>query len=239
MIENRQKKIYKACIGLSIIFFVSIIFFINFFSQLRDIAGAGLMLSLLFFFTSLICILIFKKRSDALDYAIKNRKFITKWSFSKKEWQKFQKIDFLKKKIENAAKFKALSAITLIIFIVFIFMIDEAKLEMAIVMISLIIFYYLLAFIFPLIIFSVKKNQDTEILFMNKGVLINKVYHTWNFPFSKLRNIQLKKDPIYYLEISYSFVDRLGPREYNLRLPIPNKKKAQKIIKDLKKSNNL
>ena len=239
MIQNRQKTIYKASIFLSIFFFISIIFFINSFDWSMDLAGAGTMTSLLLFFTSLICIFIFKKRSDSIDDAIQNKKFLEKWSFTKQEWGKFKKIDFLKQKIENSQKFKLLSAITLVVFVLFILVIKEAQITMAIVMISLIVMYYILAFVVPFISFFSMKKQDTEIMFMEKGVLIGKVFHTWDFPLSKLKKVSLKKDPIEYLEITYSFVDRLGPRDYNLRLPIKTKEKAQKLITKLKKVNNI
>lgn len=239
MIKNRQKTIYKTSIFLSLFFLVTAIFFMNNFSKFRDFAGAVIMVSFLISLTFFICIFIFKKRSDSIEYAIQNKKFLEKWSFSKEEWTKFKNIDFMKQKIENAAKFKLLSIITTIVFVVFIFFIKEAKIAMSIVMILLIFMYYLLAFVFPIIFFLLRKKQDMEIMFMEKGVLIGKVYHTWDFPLSKLKKVSLKKDPIDYLEITYSFVDRLGPREYNLRLPIKTKVKALSLIKKLKKANNI
>ena len=124
----------------------------------------------------------------------------------------------------------------------FVIFAEEAKLAMFLVMLALILLYAMAAFIVPWLLRKVRKNEDATVLILPKGVLLNKQFHSWDFPLSKLASASYEKKPFEHLEIVYNFVDRTGPRSYTINVPIPdgvNEQKAQSVIDDLKQSNGL
>ena len=67
---------------------------------------------------------------------------------------------------------------------------------------------------------------------LEKGVLLNKEFHTWDFPLSKFYSAEFQEEPYKHIEIIYEFIDRTGPRSYTVNVPIPenNKDDIEKII---------
>jgi hypothetical protein len=123
-----------------------------------------------------------------------------------------------------------------------IFVEEEAKLAMFLVMLGLILLYAMAAFIVPWLLRKLRKSEDVTVLILPKGVLLHKQFHSWDFPMSKLASATYEKKPFQHLEIVYDFVDRTGPRSYTINIPIPdgvNEQKAQSVIEDLKRSNGL
>jgi len=79
-------------------------------------------------------------------------------------------------------------------------------------------------------------------LILHKGVLLNKQFHSWDFPMSKLASASHEKKPFEHLEIVYDFFDRTGPRSYTINIPIPEGedwKKVQNVVDELKNFNGL
>lgn len=239
MIPNKQKKIFYFCIYLGIFFAFVVLLSILFFDSIGELASPIIFLSIWLSVSSFGVSLLFKKRAKNLDDAISNSEIIAEFDYTEKEWEKFKKSEKIIRNEERNAAFKILTIITIIIFISFILIIPEAKLIMAFVGIALIIFYAIMAFAVPFIISKCKRKENTKIVIMGNGVLINDQYHTWDFPLSKLRKVSVEKKPFEHLSIIYSFYDRLGPRNYNIILPIKNKTQAENIVNKLKKVNKI
>lgn len=241
MIKNRQKRIYQVFLGLTVVFFLIMIVTIAFFDSFNDWAPPTLFLSFFLLVVSLICVIIFRKRSKEIEHALADQNYLAQWHFSSAKWGAFmnQEDDFRTGKRKVAFVF--LTVITVIIFMMFVIFAEEAKLVMFLVMLGLIGLYALAAFIVPWLIRRFRKDEEATVLILHKGVLLNKQFHSWDFPLSKLASASYEKKPYTHLEIVYDFVDRTGPRSYTVNVPIPDgeDEQAQKVIEELKRSNGL
>jgi hypothetical protein len=237
-IENTQKRPLLAWIIITIVSFFSGIYAMAYF-DLNSFHGGLFMVSLLFFVTGIVCIFIFYRRYVALDHAIKNHDIIAQWKYSRKDWADFLEWEYVFRKKENKQKFWLLTAVTVSIMVVFILVIPEAKLEMFFVLLGLLAFYLVLAFFLPSIIQHLRASKDASVLIIDKGVLFNRSYHTWDFPLSKLEKVKLMEKPSIHIRLVYGFFDRLGPRSYTLNIPVPRGRKADasKVIKRLLEKN--
>lgn len=237
MIRNRQKTIYHTFIILTIVFVVGVFVFANLFDYSMDLAGAGLILSIFLSIVSFIVIFIFKKRSDAIDRALENKKYIARWHFSEQDWEKFIDLEYSYRSSEKKEIFFFLSIITAIVFFLFIAFVNEAKLIMLLVMISLVILYAFMAFFVPYIMYKYHRKGDAEVLILEKGILLNKQFHTWDVPMSELASAKIQKTPYPHLQIVYNFVDRMGERAYTIIVPIPETVNGEEVIERLIKAN--
>jgi hypothetical protein len=235
-IPNKQKQFFRLCTYIGIFF--ALIFLINilFFDAIGEWASPIIFLSIWLSLSSFGVSLIFKKRAKNIDNAISNSEIIAEWDIDKKEWETFKNHESLIRKSEKKAAFLILTMITIIVFVPFIIVIPEAKLVMACVGLFLIFFYSVLAFFIPFVFSKFVRYSDVKIVIMRKGVLIDNQYHTWDFPFSRLKKASVLKKPFNHISIIYSFFDRLGPRTYNIVLPIKNIKQAYNIVEKLNKN---
>ena len=178
--------------------------------------------------------------NEAIDAAIKNNEKLGLFSYSKGEWQKYLKAEYELRCRQKKGTFSLLSVITIPIFVIFIIFIDEGRLAMFLVMLGLIALYAFMAFIVPLISFSLRNKGSGEILVLEKGIMIGKTFHTWDFPMSKLSSVKKKKKPFMHFEVVYDFYDRLGPRSYTLWLPFPkDEKKFIDAFRRMKQINSI
>lgn len=220
--KNNQKPKMYISLAASVIFLLIAFFSISNFHTLGGIGGALFMISILISGTSFACIFIFRRRSDALEKIMGQESRI--FHYPKKRWQQYLKNEYKLRGNEKKGIFILLTIITSVIFLIFIAVIDEARLAMFLVMLALIGMFAFMAFIVPRISYRFAKDTG-EIGILDKGVMINGTLHTWDFPLSKLGSIKEKKKPFHHYQISYDFVDRLGPRSYVIRLPFPKEEK--------------
>jgi len=243
MIKNRQKKIYQVFLALTVVFTVLVFLTIGFFDSFGDSAPPILFLSFFLGIVCLICTFIFLKRSKEIEHALKDQSYIVQWDYTAEKWKAFMEKEDDFRTGERQVAFFFLTIITVIIFMMFvIFGEEDAKLAMFLVMLGLIVLYAMAAFIVPWLIRKLRKPEDVTILILPKGVLLNKQFHSWDFPMSKLASATYEKKPFQHLEIVYDFVDRTGPRSYTINVPVPeavDEKKALSVIEDLKRSNGL
>lgn len=237
MIRNRQKTIYYTFIVLTIIFVFGIFAFSSLFDFSMDLAGAGTFLSIFLAIVSFVLIFVFKKRSDAIDKALENKSYIAKWYFNEAEWEKYLKLEYSYRASEKKEICFFLSMITAIVFFLFIAFVKEARLAMFIFMVSIILLYSLMAFLIPFIIYKNHKKREAEVLIMEKGVLLNKQFHTWDTPMSEFVKAKIHKTPYRHIQIVYSFVDRIGERSYTVIVPIPETENAEEVLGKLLEAN--
>jgi hypothetical protein len=243
MIKNRQKRIYRVSLALTVTFTVLIFLTIGFFDSFGDSAPPILFLSFFLGIVCLVCTVIFLKRSREIDHALTDQSYIVQWDYTGEKWNAFMEKEDDFRTGQRKITFIFLTVITVIIFMMFvIFVEEEAKLAMFLVMLGLILLYAMAAFIVPWLLRKLRKSEDVTVLILPKGVLLHKQFHSWDFPMSKLASATYEKKPFQHLEIVYDFVDRTGPRSYTINIPIPdgvNEQKAHSVIEDLKRSNGL
>src|SRR6056297_2166178 len=242
MIKNRQKRIYQVFFALTVIFTVLIFVVIGFFDSFGDSAPPILFLSFFLGIVCLVCTIIFLKRSREIDHALKDQSYIAQWDYTGEKWKAFMEKEDDFRTGERKVAFFFLTVITVIIFMMFVIFAEEAKLAMFLVMLGLIMVYAMAAFIVPYLVRCFRKKEDATVLILQKGVLLNKQFHSWDFPMSKLASVSYEKKPFEHLEVVYDFFDRTGPRSYTINIPIQggkDSKEAQSVIEELKSSNGL
>lgn len=235
--KNRQTTLYHAFIGLTLIFSAASVFFMLSFDWLRSIAYAGFMLSIWLAISFFIVIFIFRRRSKQIENAIQKNKYIVSWQYAVDEWENYVKSDYVYRKAEKNAIFIFLTIITVFVFGIFIIFIDEGKLAMTLIMFSLVALYAFMAFVVPLLFYTFHKKHPSEVIIMENGVLLDKQFHTWDFPMSKFSSAKIIKKPFPHIAIEYEFVDRTGPRSYMVHVPIPQSADAQKVVEQLIQAN--
>ena len=127
-----------------------------------------------------------------------------------------------------------LTIFTAIIFIPFAIFVHEFS--MIVIMLGLFGIYWFMGLISPKIMFQIRKRNTGEVLLLEKGLMIGKQFHTWDFPLSKFKGAIYVKDDYEHLEVAYDFVDRTGPRTYVVNVPIPqsNVSDVEEVINKFK-----
>jgi|SaaInlStandDraft_4_1057021.scaffolds.fasta_scaffold76878_1 hypothetical protein len=223
-IKNPQRVVLKRWLIIDAFFIIlSILSIKNF--DINSFDGMYIMLSILIILTSFFFIPLTLKNIKLLDGAIKRGQSIVHWKYTNDEWSEFLKFEKSYRNDESRVTAIVLSIITAIVFIPFILIINEGKFFMFLVLISLFGLFFFMGGIFPKIIFYLKRNDIGEVILLKKGVLINKEFHTWDYPLSKFNNATYIKKPYRHIMVIYDFIDRTGPRSYAINIPIPKKNK--------------
>jgi hypothetical protein len=230
-IKNPQRIAFKRWLLIDALFiFLGINSMINF--DINSFDGMFIMLSILITLTSFFFIPLTLKNIKLLDKAIEQGQSIAHWKYSKQEWNDYLKFEKNYRSDESKLIAIVLSVITLIVFIPFILIIPEGKFFMFLVLIGLLVLFFAMGWIIPRITFYLKRNNVGEVILLKKGILLNKQFHTWDFPLSKFNNATIVKEPYRHLIVVYDFVDRTGLRSYAVNIPIPkkNRQDIKKII---------
>ncbi len=238
VIKNRQRLIFKGFLIATICMIIALFVFIFWIEDI-DLKPAGTLLSLFLSIMFLIITIIFYKRSRAIEKALENNEYLARWHFDKEKWEEFVNREYNYRKAQRKALFVFLSVITVIIFSVFILVIDEAQLPMFLTMVGLVLMYAFLAFLAPFLSKCYHKKGEAEVLIMKNGILLNKQLHIWNVPTSKFKHAEFKEKPFPMITITYSFYDRTGPREYTVVSPVPNEREGRKVVEQLKENGRI
>ncbi len=200
--------------------------------DINSFDGMFILVSITVVLTSIIFIKSTIKNVKILDEAINNNKMIAHWQYTKEEWLNYLNYEEKDRFEKNKLIAGILFIITAIVFVPFILIIHEGKLFMSAVMLLLYAMYFFMGWIFPLIAFYFKRKSIGEVILLEKGILLNKQFYTWNFPFSKFSNAKFIKNPYEHLAVTYNFIDRTGPRSYTINVPIPktNRVNISRII---------
>jgi hypothetical protein len=212
---------------------------IAFYDDVGEMAAPTLFISLFLFITCLVVTLMFWKRSRMIDQAMEKRDFIARWKFSVSEWEKYVEYEHTERKAQRKAAFFFLGIIIIIVFTVFIFIIEDVKLEMFIAMLGLIGILSLFAFVFPFMIKKLHKAEGAEVLILPEGILLNRQFHSWHSFSSELLSAEIKVKPFKHLEVVYSYVTRFGKQAYTVLVPVPASADAKVAVEKLKKENEL
>ncbi len=194
--------------------------------------GLFIMASITIVLTSLFFIRTTRKNVKVLDEAINQGKMIVHWKYTNEEWWNYlsHEEDYRNEMGSLMAIF--LSVITAIIFVPIILFAPEGNFFMFMVMLGLFGLYFFMGYVFPSILFYFKRKSVGEVILLEKGVLLNKEFHTWDFPLSKFSFAEFQEEPYNHIGVVYDFFDRTGPRSYTVNVPIPgnNKDDIEKII---------
>ena len=170
--------------------------YVNF--RINSFDGALIMLGLLLFVLSLIYTRISYKNTKTIDEAMrkgKNSKEIVHWKYTQEEWNNYLDYENYFRSNEKKVVFYFLSVFTIIVFSLFILFIPDGKFVMFLVMWGLILLYAFLGLLLPYLKKVYGSRKKGEIIILQKGIVMNKTYHSWDMPLSKLKGVKIVEKP--------------------------------------------
>jgi|GEM_PF-828584 len=236
-LENSQNIItkrflYAACISFVIIFlpFLGI--------EMFEKAFALTMLGLMGFFSSLLIAWMFHSRSKKLQSLISGKNLLAFWQLDSKQKELYVEYLFESQKAKNKAIFTVMVVMFVLIFGIFIAVIeDDAKMPMFLAMLGFIAFLSLFAFGMPYYYRKSNREGDGKILIGAKYAYINGYFHNWDFLLSGLSKIKIIKEPFYGIYLVYYYTDRTLRHTQEIMIPANEDMELEGIIEKMLEAN--
>lgn len=204
-IENNQTKIVTRSRYVAIFFALIILGAIT---EILTIHPAVFMLSIFFMICAIVIALMFKSRERKLETLISGDNLLSQWTLSPEQKKKYVDYQFQQNFGMNTLMLLVIGVIAVVVFGLFIIMIDEGRLFMFFVLLGLIAILVLFAFGTPYYYKLTNSKGDGRILIGAKYAYINGYFHNWDFIMSGLRKIKIIKEPFYGLSLEYYYTDR-------------------------------
>lgn len=182
-------------------------------------AYAVTLISIFIVFAGLIVALIFRSRAKKMKTLISGENVIASWQLSHQKKTEYANFLFQNEKEKNKAIMWITTVLIVVIFGIFILVMDEGKGVMFLVMIALI--GIIAAFALGMPAFYRKKNLkgDGVILIGRKFAYINGFFHNWDFPLSGIEKVKMIEKPFHGLYIQYYYFDRTLKNREELNIP--------------------
>lgn len=235
-LENNQTGTVKKAWYFAVFFLLVIIIAFMDLDSL-PVHPAFVMLSIFFLIMSVIIGFMFRSREKKLQKLISGESLIAQWSLTKKQKKKYATYLFKHESGKNQVILFSISFIAIIVFGIFILVIDEGKLAMFLVLLGLIAFLAAFAFGMPLYYRFKNLRGDGKILLGGKYAYINGYFHNWDFPLSGLSKVKPIKDPFYGINLIYYYTDRTLRNSEELFIPANEDIDLKALAEELKKAN--
>ena len=233
-LQNNQTGIVKkAWYAAGFFALVIIVAFIDF--DVLPIHPAMAIISLFFLMLAIIIAVMFRSREKKLQSLITGENLLASWTLNDTEKEAYVKYLFKHEKGKNWAVLMVISVISIIIFGVFIVVIDEGKLAMFFVLIGLLVFVSIFAFGMPFYYKYQNSKNDGNILIGAKFAYINGYFHNWDFPLSGIKKASIIDQPFYGLYIQYYYTDRTFTNTEELNIPAPKQLDLNIVLTALNK----
>lgn len=237
MIGNRSKGIYRVFLFLTLFFLFLVLMIIAFFEFLNDFAAPGVFVSVFLFFVCLNCTFIFRKRSHTIEWLLRDENMLACWHFTSEQWEAYENSYGGFKPGGMKPAFFLLSVITVPIFLLLIFSVDEGKIAMIFVMLGLLFMYAVILFIIPWLANRLNKKKDARVVITPKMILLNKRFFNWDSTETALTDAIYINEPYEHMEIVYDYYDPEGPVSHSITVPVPSREEAERVIERLKQVN--
>lgn len=233
-IKNNQTSITKKLWYTAAFFLVIIIVA---FLEIISIHPAIVMLSFFFFLSSVLVGFMFRSREKKLQKLISGENLLAEWTLS--DSQKKIYVDYLFKHevSKNMIILLSISTIAIIVFGIFILVIDEGKFAMFLVLLGLILFLSFFAFGMPYYYRMKNSRGDGHILIGAKYAYLNGYFHNWDFILSGLSRVKTITEPFYGINLVYYYTDRTLTHSGELFIPANKEVELEELIKKLKEFN--
>lgn len=232
-IQNSQSKTVRK----SLVFvFVGLILTMLPFMENNPLTGiwAFALIGFFIFLSALIVAIIFKSRAKKLNTLISGKNVLASWTLDSTEKSEYVNYLFENEKSKNKGIFWITTILIVVIFGIFIIVIEEGKAAMIFVMIALIAFIALFAFGMPFYYKRKNSNNDGIILIGKKYAYVNGYFHNWDFPLSGIKKASIIKEPFYGLYFQYYYTDRTFTNTEELNIPAPQNIDLQNLVNELK-----
>ncbi|MGJ8743269.1 zinc-ribbon domain-containing protein [Polaribacter sp.] len=205
-LENNQSSVVKKA-RYSATFFILIILLAFLDVAILPIHPAVVMISIFFLMASLITGYMFKSRENKLQNLIHGEQLLAEWTLSAHQKKEYAHYLYKQKVGKNMFILFSIVAIAMVVFGVFILVIDEGKFAMFMVFLGLIVFLSFFAFAMPFY-YKIKNSKgDGQVLIGVKYAYVNGYFHNWDFPLSGLSKVKIINDPFYGINFTFYYTD--------------------------------
>ena len=233
-LENNQTSITKK-LWYAAGFFLLVI--LIGFSEIIEVHPSIIFLSIFFCLSSVVIGFMFRSRGEKLQKLISGERLIASWTLTSEQKEKYINYLFEQESGRNKIILFTISVIAIVVFGIFILVIDEGKLAMFGVLIGLIIFLSIFAFGMPYYYRHSNKRGDGNILIGAKYAYINGYFHNWDFLLSGLSKIKVIEEPFYGINIVYYYTDRTLSHSEELFIPANQDIDLQSLLQEMKIQN--
>lgn len=217
-LENNQSSVVKKA-WYSAAFFILIIILAFLDLDMLPIHPAVVMISIFFLMASLITGYMFRSRENKLQNLISGEHLLAEWTLSTEQKKEYAHYLFKQKVGKNIFILYSIVAVAVVVFGIFILVIDEGKFAMFMVFIGLIMFLSFFAFGMPYYYKMKNSNGNGQILIGAKYAYINGYFHNWDFPLSGLSKVKIINEPFYGIHLTYSYIDLTLKHSEDLIIP--------------------
>lgn len=232
-LQNTQSGVVSKSLWVAVI---ALFFMILTFMDNNPLSGIWALTFLAFFVvvSALIVAFIFKSRSKKLQTLITGENLLASWTLTDEDKRKYVSYLYHNERSKNKGIFIITTILIVLIFGIFIAVINEGKAAMFLVMIILIALIALFAFGMPKYYRAKNAKGDGNVLIGKKYAYINGYFHNWDFPLSGIKKVQLIQQPFYGIHIKYYYTDRTFTNTEELNIPAPQNIDLQDIVSKLK-----
>lgn len=216
--------------------FISLIIIVLPFYDNNPLTGfwAIALIGMFVFLSAIIVAFIFKSRAKKLQTLITGENILASWILNPKEKSTYVNYLFENEKAKNKGIFWITTILIVIIFGIFIVVIDDGKVAMTVIMLALIVFIGLFALGMPFYYKNKNLNADGNVLIGKKFAYINGFFHNWDFPLSGIKKASVIHEPFFGLHIQYFYTDRTFTNTEELNVPVPQGIDLKHVINELK-----
>ncbi|CAA6821174.1 MAG: Unknown protein [uncultured Sulfurovum sp.] len=235
-LKNNQKSVIKKSYIFLVVFGVLTILP---HMEWSPIAGywAVSFISFFIFISSLVIMWMFRSRSEKLQTLISGEKLLAEWTLTPEEKENYINYFYEQEKAKNMGILFSIAFVSVIVFGIFILVIDEGKLAMFGVWVGLMLFLAFFAFVMPLYYRNSNQKEDGRVLIGAKYTYINGYFHNWDFILSGLSRIKIIKEPFYGINLVYYYTDRTFRHSEEIFIPANEEIDLESLLVSMKELN--
>lgn len=187
--------------------------------------------------TGIIVVVIYTGRARLLNRILSGENILAHWTYSAEEWSQYTEKEYKEEKQSKKGLAIVISAIALLMGIVFFLADNENGIWVLVGMLALIAIIAFTAWFTSW--YNHRQNQKYlgETYITGDAVYINRQLHTWRGLGARLDSVDLSEGkPPLLLRFVYSAPTRTGMQEYTVRIPVPKgqEEAAEKIFRHFK-----
>jgi len=233
--NNQQTTVNRLWIAVGVFAILMILPFMEW----SPVAGfwALAFISFFLFLSSLIIAWMFRSRSKKLQKLISGESLLAEWTLTPQQKENYINYLYEQEKGKNLAILFSITFVAIIVFGIFILVIDEGKLAMLGVLAGLILFLSFFAFVMPIYYRNSNRKGDGKILIGAKYAYINGYFHNWDFILSGLSRIKVIKKPFYGIDLVYYYTDRTLRHSEEIMIPANEGVDLEGLVQSMKELN--
>lgn len=197
-------------------------------------AHAVTLISIFIALGGFIVALILGSRAKKMKRLISGESVVASWLLTPQEKTAYVDFLFQHEKEKNKAILWITTVLVVVVFGIFILVIEEGKGVMLLVMIALIGIIAAIALGMPLFYRNKNLKGDGVVLIGRKFAYVNGFFHNWDFPLSGIQKVKAIEDPFHGLYIRYYYYDRTLKNTEELHIPASPDMDVKKIVSLLK-----